>query len=209
MSPLPSPLAFTIRGEPDHPALEGVLSGDAGPIAVVAPPHPLLGGELSNPTVQAIADGLRRAGLRPLLFNFRGVGESYGSPSGDPGDAHADYRAAVAAGFETATVLVGAGYSFGAAAAVTTAARDPRLIRVVAVAPPAALLDAADLARLGDRLTVIAGERDGIANAADLERLSAEAGAHFELVGGADHFFGGSLGKVASLAEAATHGLLG
>jgi alpha/beta superfamily hydrolase len=202
-------LTCTIEGEPGEPALEGVIAGAGGPLAVVAPPHPLLGGELTNPAVQAVADGVRRAGFRSLLFNFRGMGESHGIPSGDPGHACSDYRAAVAAGFEVATVMVACGYSFGAAAAVAVAARDPRLSRVVAVAPPAALLDADDVTRLGQRLTIIAAERDAIALAADLERLAAGSGARFVVVTGADHFFGQTLGNVAALTEAALLGLLG
>lgn len=208
MSGTPESLTLTLRGEPGEPSLEGVLSGGDGAVAIVAPPHPLLGGELSNPTVQALGQGLRRAGLWSLLFNFRGVGESYGDPSGDPEHARADYRAAVAAGSEVSTVLVASGYSFGAAAAIAVAAGDSRLARVVAVAPPPALLSPEDLARLGQRLTVIAAERDTVALAADLERLTLAAGARFEIVAGADHFFGGSLRKVTELAEVAGRSLL-
>src|SRR5262245_14318008 len=103
---------------PGNPRLEGIWQGDAGHVAIVAPPHPLMGGHLSNPVVQALASGIVQAGHRALLFNFRGVGESDGDASADPDDADEDFRAALASAAEHRTPLVATGYSFGAAAAI-------------------------------------------------------------------------------------------
>ena len=72
---------------PATPSLEGIWQGTTGSVAVVAPPHPLMGGHSSNPVVQAISSGVVAAGHRALVFNFRGVGESAGDPSADPDDA--------------------------------------------------------------------------------------------------------------------------
>ena len=98
--------------DPGAPQLEARL-GAAGTPAVVAPPHPLMGGSLDNP------------GCRPLRFNWRGVGASTGAASDDLGAALADYRAAlehlVSLDAPADASVVAAGYSFGAVAAVHAA----------------------------------------------------------------------------------------
>ena len=62
--------------------LEGELAypEDAVPCgaAVVAGPHPLLGGDMRNNVVVGLSDGLAARGLVALRFNYRGVGGSEG-----------------------------------------------------------------------------------------------------------------------------------
>ncbi len=62
--------------------LEGELAySDALPpvgAAVIAGPHPLLGGTMHNNVVRALGDGLAGQGLVTLRFNYRGVGHSEG-----------------------------------------------------------------------------------------------------------------------------------
>jgi hypothetical protein len=60
-------------------------SSESGAGAVVAPPHPLYGGELSNPVVGALVAGLNSVGIAGLAFNYRGVGGSDGQVNGDLG----------------------------------------------------------------------------------------------------------------------------
>jgi len=65
--------AYRLEGEllyPDESSLCGV--------AVVAGPHPLLGGSMGNNVVRILSDGLARRGLATLRFNYRGVGNSDG-----------------------------------------------------------------------------------------------------------------------------------
>jgi alpha/beta superfamily hydrolase len=138
----------TIPAEAGQPALEGVWLGEGERIAVVAPPHPLMGGELSNPVVQALAMGLGAAGTRSLLFNWRGVGESHGQSSGDPEDAERDYLAALDLAARAGAEVVAAGYSFGAATAIRVGARDARVRSVLAVAPRRTLRRRCGRARL-------------------------------------------------------------
>lgn len=196
----------TIPAEAGQPALEGVWLGEGERIAVVAPPHPLMGGELSNPVVQALAMGLGAAGTRSLLFNWRGVGESNGEPSGDPEDAERDYLAVLDLAARAGAEIVAAGYSFGAATAMRVGARDARVRAVIAVAPPPPLLGSGDLTRLGGRCVVVGAERDSFAPAEALAALTQGMGGSFELLRDTDHFFGQALGRLSEIARDAIFG---
>lgn len=198
MTPMPS---VTIPAETGQPALEGVWLGEGERIAVVAPPHPLMGGELSNPVVQALAMGLGAAGVRCLLFNWRGIGESDGQSSGDPEDAEHDYLAAVELAARAGADIWAAGYSFGAATALRVGARDARVRAVLAVAPPPPLIGDRDMARLHGRCLVMAAERDAFAPADELAALTKRIGGAFELLRDTDHFFGQGLGRLSELAR--------
>ncbi|SRR5260221_1626182 len=193
--------SLTIAGEGGQPSLEGSWIGTGERAAIVAPPHPLLGGHLSNPVVQALAMGLGAGGVRALLFNWRGVGDSQGNASGEPDDAEQDYLAALGLASRAAGQVVAAGYSFGAAAALRIAARDARVGSAIAVAPPPALLAGCPLERLGGRFTVIAAEHDGIAPASELSPVVARAGGRLEVLSETDHFFAHALARVSELAR--------
>jgi uncharacterized protein len=188
---------------PGNPPLEGIWHGSAGGVAVVAPPHPLMGGHSSNPVVQAISSGIVASGHRALLFNFRGVGESSGDPSADLDDADEDFRAALACAAEAGTPLIAAGYSFGAATALRVASADTRVTAVIAVAPPPALFDRRVL-ELPAALTVVAAGHDHFAPAEALaELVKGIPHARFEVVAGVDHFFGRGLANVTRITQEA------
>ena len=191
----------TISGQEGEPSLEAVWLGAGERIAVVAPPHPLMGGELSNPVVQALAMGFGAASARSLLFNWRGVGESSGESSGDPELAASDYLAALALATRAGASVIASGYSFGAAAALRVGALDARVRAVIAVAPPPVLLEGCPVERLSGRCTIIAAEGDAFAPAEELALLSKRAGARFEILRGTDHFFGQALGRVSEIAR--------
>ena len=191
--------------------LELSPSSAKGLPAVVAPPHPLYGGHMDNPVVTTLADALAQSGYAPLRFNWRGVGESAGRPSGRVEDATEDYRAAVdealrRAGSPGARVLA-AGYSFGAVAAVAVAAGGETSIdRLVLVAPPVQMLEAMDVASIETPIQVIVGERDQYAGAEELaDALSTAREARLDVIPDADHFFGFPpwLEKIAELVRTA------
>jgi alpha/beta superfamily hydrolase len=194
--------------------LEARLHGSHPVSAVVAPPHPLYGGNVDNPVVVALCEGLVQRGLSALAFNWRGVGASRGRPSGEIADAVADYDAAaryVESARDPGTPLVAAGYSFGAIAALTVAARNPHVSEILAVAPPLSMarisLDKIDHRR---RIVVIAAERDDIVPLSELRSFAVHAGAELMIVAGADHFF--SRGGLREIRDAAAgvprpHGL--
>src|SRR5687767_7109697 len=103
---------------------------DAG-YAVNAAPHPLYGGSLDNPVVEALAEGFAARGVGTLCFNYRGIGQSAGSASDSVPRAAEDYARILAwaraqLGGSNAP-LYAAGYSFGAITAIASAlADDPR-----------------------------------------------------------------------------------
>ena len=160
MSPRPFERPATIRlPESEAPipgaSLDGLWlpargEGEARGGAVVAPPHPLMGGSMDSPVATEIALAASDAGLVSLRFDWRGVGGSAGSPSGEPSDADSDYRAALEFMEESVEgPIVACGYSWGALAALRVGSASPRVRRHVLVAPPAQMLDAETLAGLG------------------------------------------------------------
>jgi alpha/beta superfamily hydrolase len=117
--------------------LSGELAYDDGRVpsvaAVVAGPHPLLGGTMANNVVRGLGDGLARRGVVTLRFDYRGTGASEG-PAAVGGarlaefwqtsrlDDEAEYRGDVAAAVAFLRSSVGpavrltlVGYSFGCA----------------------------------------------------------------------------------------------
>jgi alpha/beta superfamily hydrolase len=67
---------LTLEGRLAYPEGDAVRGA-----AVVAGPHPLLGGDFNNNIVTALTSGLARRGLVTLAFNYRGVGRSDGQPA--------------------------------------------------------------------------------------------------------------------------------
>jgi alpha/beta superfamily hydrolase len=189
---------------PGTPPLEGMWQGATGSVAVVAPPHPLMGGHSSHPVVQAISSGIVAAGHRALIFNFRGVGESAGDASADLDDADEDFRAALTCAAGTGVPLIASGYSFGAATALRVASGDARVSAVIAVAPPPALFDPSALEGFRGALTVVAAEHDHFAPAHDLANvLRGAPRARFDVVPNTDHFFGRGLDRVMEITRQA------
>jgi alpha/beta superfamily hydrolase len=174
--------------------LEGIfVRGDDadGAGALIAPPHPLYGGSMTSPVVGEVAWACQRAGYATLRFEWRGVGASSGTPSGEAADADTDYAAALAHLADSAPgPLLAAGYSFGAATALRVAASQPRVRRLVLVSPPAAWLDTDALSTFRGSALVLCGEHDEYAPPAALsERLAGSSRATLEIIPEADHFF--------------------
>ena len=171
---------------PAPDALDGASAG-----AVIAPPHPLYGGNMLHPVCTELALRLQTAKIASLRFNWRGAGASAGSPSGEPADAAADYAAAL--DFMEATVdgpIQACGYSWGAATAVAASRGRPRVRKLVLVAPPAAMLDGEAFADFKGDVFVAVGDHDDLADPAALRKLvEGRARVHFEELKGTEHFF--------------------
>jgi alpha/beta superfamily hydrolase len=81
-------------------------------VAVIAHPHPLMGGTMENKVVQTIARACAQAGWLAVRFNFRGVGASQGVY--DEGRGELQDLLAVIAHCAPSGPLTLAGFSFGA-----------------------------------------------------------------------------------------------
>jgi uncharacterized protein len=114
-------------------ALEVVVEvpdvGSAGPLrgwAVVAHPHPLMGGTLDNKVAHTMARALVASGWAAIRFNFRGVGRSEGQ--WDEGRGEIDDMLAVHRAYQyderwASLPWALAGFSFGGHVANQAAAR--------------------------------------------------------------------------------------
>ena len=179
--------------------------------AVVCHPHPLYGGNMRNNVVDALVRALSAAGVATVRFDFRGVGRS----GGEHGDGETE-RLDVVAAIDAVAPLAGdgplllAGYSFGAAVALSVA--DPRLDGWYAVAPPLAVAGRnALIAGTDHRPKVIeAPEHDQYTPPAVMqEAIAGWTATTVEVVAMADHFLAGATAVVAERAVATATSLAG
>jgi alpha/beta superfamily hydrolase len=187
-------------------ALEGLYvpadaesEGGAARGAVIAPPHPLMGGSMESPVVTEIAWACQRAGRSSLRFNWRGVGASAGRPSGDAGDADVDYASAVRFVLDTVPgPWMACGYSYGALAALRASRHRPAPERLLLVAPPTGMLDVGLLTAFAGEALVVAGREDTWFDAAALSAATIETPRiRVEVIPDCDHFFMTGLGQLA------------
>lgn len=161
---------------------------------VVCHPHPLYGGTLDNKVVYTLARAFQELGAPTIRFNFRGVGASEGSFDRGAGEVD-DALAVVAHGrqlFPGAALWL-AGFSFGGAVAIRSAAR-ARPDRLVAVAPGVALLNVGSVAPSCPWLLVQGDADDVIEPGFVLDWASRlEPRPEVAVLAGAGHFFHGRL----------------
>lgn len=189
-------LAGALEVAVDEPA--GACKG----VAVVAHPHPLFGGSLSNKVVQTLARACVQSGWRAVRFNFRGVGHSVGVH--DNGQGELDDLLAVVQSQATTGPLCLAGFSFGAF--VTSHAvqrlhpvRD--LHRVMLVGTAASRFTVAPVApELHDRTLVVHGEVDDTVPLASVLDWARPQHLPVTVIPGVAHFFHGQLPLLKSLA---------
>lgn len=186
-------------------ALEVAVDEPAGAskgVAVVAHPHPLFGGSLSNKVVQTLARACVQSGWRAVRFNFRGVGRSAGAHDNGLGELD-DLLAVVQSQAATGPLCL-AGFSFGAF--VTSHAvqrlhpvRD--LHRVMLVGTAASRFTVAPVApELHDRTLVVHGEVDDTVSLASVLDWARPQYLPVTVIPGVAHFFHGQLPLLKSLA---------
>ncbi|HEX2240458.1 MAG TPA: alpha/beta fold hydrolase [Actinomycetota bacterium] len=180
--------------------LEAVLASAAPERGrlVLCHPHPQMGGTMNAPLLKALCDGLVERGWTVLRFNFRGIGRSEGQPSlglDEVADAEGalDFFGAQRAN----SPLAIAGWSFGAAVAVRTAARNKELAACIAIAPPIKARPGitegvprpVDL-ELKTKLLVVCADNDELVSPRDCRTWAEYVnGARFEVLAGANHLF--------------------
>ncbi len=181
--------------------LEGMYTGGiSGRGVVVTHPHPLYGGDMHNPVVQAVADVCIAAGFSCLQFNFRGVGLSDGqfdNGRGEQGDVIAAIGWLADQGIAETWL---AGYSFGSWVNAHITPDMAPVARQLMVSPPVAFIDFADVHTIETLRWVVTGERDEIAPPGMVEPLRQEWNpeAVMDIVPNADHFYGGCLDRLAA-----------
>jgi alpha/beta superfamily hydrolase len=149
---------------------------------------------MDNNVIDALVRALEAAGFATLRFNFRGVGASEGAYGGGIGESD-DARGAVAWLRERlglATVAL-AGYSFGSIVALRAGCGDPSVDRVVAVAPPLAMIGIDGLGPCAKPKLLIVGDADQYCSVASLERAARDLPPPTDsyVVRGTGHFLGG------------------
>jgi alpha/beta superfamily hydrolase len=159
-------------------------------IALIAHPHPLMGGTKDNKVVTTLARAFLSLGCAALRPNFRGVGATEGTH--DEGRGESDDLLAVAA-FATGRYgglpLICAGFSFGGFVQARVSEHlSPR--QLVLVAPA--------VGRLGDTAVpaetlLIHGERDDVVPLAAALDWARPRNLPVVVVPGGEHFFHGRL----------------
>ncbi len=201
------PASLLIDGPAGH--IEVVVEDPSGPaaprgLAVIAHPHPLMGGTMDNKVVHTLVRAFVLAGWRAVRFNFRGVGQSEGQY--DEGRGETADLLAVAAHHQSDPALAGkplalAGFSFGghvaaqASSRLLQAAADQPAVRapstVVLVSPAASRFE---VPTVPPRTLVVQGESDDVVPLSAILDWARPQQLPVTVVPGAGHFFHGQLG---------------
>jgi alpha/beta superfamily hydrolase len=183
-------------------------------IALVAHPHPLLGGTNSNKVVYTLAHALRDLGYVALRPNFRGVGKSAGVH--DHGEGERDDLLAVLDDARRRwpscadKPLVLAGFSFGAFVQTRVAKRlqesGTAIAKVILVALAAGPIDGTHgyvPERIPAGSVLIHGDRDTTVPMANVLAYAEPLGLSVTVLPGVDHFFHGRLQAIRDIVGAA------
>lgn len=176
--------------------IEGLLNKrDEKKGVVVTHPHPLYGGDMYNMVVESIVHVYHMKGYSTLKFNFRGVGRSQGAYDNGLGEQK-DVLSAISfladMGMERIDL---AGYSFGAWVNAHAIQGDGPVEQMIMVSPPVGFMDFNAIGTMNSLKFVVTGNRDDIAPADAIEKMMSawNPNARFEVIDGADHFYGGYL----------------
>lgn len=167
-------------------------------VVVIAHPHPLFGGSMTNKVVQTLARSFVQSGWDAVRFNFRGVGASAGVY--DAGRGELDDLLQVidqVAPPDGSSSLALAGFSFGAfvtSHAVARLAGVRTLDKVVLVGTAVSRFDVAPIpAELHERTLVIHGELDDTVPLTEVLQWGRLQSLPVTVVPGVEHFFHGQL----------------
>ena len=181
-------------------ALLDVPAGEPRGTAVIAHPHPLFGGTMTNKVVQTLARAFVQTGWRAVRFNFRGVGASAGAY--DEGRGEAADMLEVVRQVAPEGPLALAGFSFGAF--VTSQVLSPLGVRapekIVLVGTAASRFAVAPIApELHERTLVLHGEHDDTVALASVMDWARPQSLPVTVIPGVEHFFHGQLPLLKSL----------
>ena len=185
--------------------LEGVWHFPEGtgpfPAVIVCHPHPLYGGSMSSNIVYYICQALALNNIAALRFNLRGVGKSQGNFSGGIYEQE-DVRAALDFALSEENIdperMGLAGYSFGGGVAAAVAVREER-VKMLALVSPAFMYGGEELKGYLKPKYIIIGEEDSMVAPEGVGKAveAMPEPKRFEIIPGADHFWGGLEEEVA------------
>ncbi len=166
------------------------------PGIVICHPHPLFGGNMDNNVVVALSFHLVDQGFATIRFNFRGVGNSEGEHSkGEQEDQE------VLGAFELLKAWKGVdgrrlglvGYSFGTSVILGSKDAQKKAKAIALVSPNIRALSDTPLKGAKTPSFIITGSRDKLVEAENLQSHLDEFSRkpQFEVIDGADHFWGG------------------
>lgn len=203
--------SLTLQGEAgaieallDRPGASQPGSQAARGLAVIAHPHPLFGGAMSNKVVQTLARAFVQCGWRALRFNFRGVGASAGVHDEGRGEAR-DMLAVIGQVREGGEALAVAGFSFGAfvaaqaAASLAQAGDEPAALVLVGTAASRFAVPPVPQS-LHEKTLVLHGEADDTVPLAAVMDWARPQSLPVTVVPGGGHFFHGQLPLLKGLA---------
>jgi len=173
-------------------------------LAVIAHPHPLMGGTMDNKVVHTLVRAFVMSGWRAVRFNFRGVGQS--ESVWDEGRGETADMLAVIAHHQADPAMRGlplalAGFSFGgyvaaqATSRLNQAAADQPAVRapstLVLVSPATSRFE---VPTVPSHTLVVQGEADDVVPLTSVLDWARPQALPVTVVPGAGHFFHGQLG---------------
>jgi alpha/beta superfamily hydrolase len=188
----------------DGTKIEGLLDQISDRGVIVTHPHPLYGGDMSNPIVNTIVKAYGAHDFTTLRFNFRGVGGSHGSYENGNGETR-DVLNAISFLLENGIQTISlAGYSFGSWINAGISKHEPSVIEMLMVSPPVAMMDFSPFAKIPGLKLVVSGERDDIAPPEQIRKMISawNPDAALKILAGTDHFYSGCLDELAATLDA-------
>jgi hypothetical protein len=208
-------------GRPDSSTIDGpaglievVREDPAMPpvgLAVIAHPHPLMGGTMDNKVVHTLARAFVQSGWRAVRFNFRGVGRS--ESSWDEGRGETVDMLAVLAHHRADPAVQGlpvalAGFSFGGFVAAQAHARlvqqagdQPHATapsHLVLISPATSRFE---MPQVPAGTLVVEGEQDDVVPLASVLDWARPQGLPVTVVPGTGHFYHGQLNLLRDIVQ--------
>tara|TARA_B100001750_G_scaffold235889_1_gene239021 strand:+ start:422 stop:1072 length:651 start_codon:yes stop_codon:yes gene_type:complete len=185
-------------------AMKQPATGDDINWVVICHPHPLMGGDLRNPIVRAVADHLFEKNISTLALNFRGVGLSSGSYDNGIGELEdalsaIDYLKTYQ-GINHCKIGI-AGYSFGAHIALKTTLYHNIVAFLVGLTKFDTEIHRS--IKPSTELSLVIGEHDSRFDSESFDYISSKLSTKPEInvIRDTDHFFSGKESLVGSFAS--------
>lgn len=164
---------------------------------VICHAHPKMGGTMKSPLLLALRDEMVERNYAVLRFNFRGIEGSEGTPTTGLEEV-ADARGAITFVSERLpdVPVAVAGWSFGGAVAVRAVSGRDDVSACVGIAPAAkekpgvtAGLPGPGEIRVSCPMMMVVGANDDVTLPRDVGKWADAAGARYEEIPAANHFF--------------------